>query len=99
MVSSKKVDNILPSYQKNYSNWMAILITLKSTSLDETVKCIKEWFILTGKIWELVISSVQQVLRFYVFTHSSVLNLAFVIFLHFTLIDTSMDEWKCVLMI
>ena len=29
---------ILPFYQKKYSNWMVILSTLESTTLDETIR-------------------------------------------------------------
>ena len=36
-----------PFRKKKYSNWMALLSTLKSTALDETIKCASKWFILT----------------------------------------------------
>ena len=41
---TSKISNItfaiLPIYQQQYSNWMAILSTLESTTLDETTRCI-----------------------------------------------------------
>ena len=33
--------------RKKYPNWMAILSTLESTTLDETIRCASKWFILT----------------------------------------------------
>ena len=39
---------IMPFYQKKkkYLNWMAILSTLESTTLNKTIRCASEWFIL-----------------------------------------------------
>ena len=44
---NKTTFTILPSYQEKYSNWMAILSTLESSTLDEIIKCTSKWFILT----------------------------------------------------
>ena len=35
--------------KKKYSNWMAILSTLESTSLDDTIRCALKWFILSQR--------------------------------------------------
>ena len=58
--------------RKKYSNWMAILSTLESTTLDETIRCASKWLSLTLKnakfrVGESQVCNLRK-------THSSVLK-------------------------
>ena len=59
---------------KKYWNWMAILSTLKSTSLDETNKCALKWFIVTLKTSSVGKSQACEVCNLRT-THTSILKL------------------------